>query len=34
MLKNLEVLDGFQGEIFNGKIWNEGCMVCDSFLIG
>ena len=34
MLKNLEVLDGFQGEIFIGKIWNEGCMVCDSFLIG
>ena len=26
--------DGFQGEVFIGKIWSEGCRVCDFLLIG
>ena len=25
---------GFQGEAFIGKIWGEGCRVCDILLIG
>ena len=34
MLKKHQLLDGFQGEVFIGKIWGEGCKVCDFPLIG
>ena len=34
MLKNPELLDGFQGKVFIGKIWDEDYRVCDFLLIG
>ena len=34
MLENPELLDGLGGEVFIGKIWGEGCRVCDFLLIG
>ena len=34
MLKNLELADDFQGEVFIGKIWSTGCRACDLPLIG
>ena len=34
MLKKHQLLDGFQGEVFIGKIWGEGCKVCDFPLTG
>ena len=34
MLKNPKLSDGFQGEVFIGKIWGEGFRVCDFLLIG
>ena len=33
-LKNPELSDVFQGGVFKGKIWGEGCRVCDLLLIG
>ena len=34
MLKNLKLPDGLGGKVFKGKIWGEGCRVCDFLLIG
>ena len=34
MLKRPEITDGFQGRVFKGKIWGEGCTVYDFLLIG
>ena len=34
MLKRSEIADGFQGRVFKGKIWGEGCTVYNFFLIG
>ena len=34
MLKNPRLLNGFGGISFIGKIWDEGCRVCDLPLIG
>lgn len=33
-LKRPELLDALGASIFKGKIWSEGCRVCDSLLIG
>ena len=30
--KNPQLPDGFQGEVFIGKIWGEGCRMCDFLL--
>ena len=32
--KTPKLPDGFQGEVFIGKIWGEGYRVCDFLLIG
>ena len=32
-LKDLNSLDCFQGRVFIGKFWGEGCKVCDFLLI-
>ena len=34
VLKRPELPDGFQGEVFIGKIWGAGCRVCDFLPIG
>lgn len=34
VLKRPELPEGFQGDIFIGNIWGEGCRVCDFLLIG
>ena len=34
VLKNPELPEGCQGEVFIGKIWGEGCRVCDFLLMG
>ena len=34
MLKRPELLKGFQEWVFKGKIWGEGCSVCDFLLVG
>ena len=34
MLRRPELPSGFQGRVFIGKIWGEGCRVCDLPLIG
>lgn len=34
MLKRPEVLDGFGGRVFIGRIWGEGCRVYGLPLIG
>ena len=33
MFKTPKVPDGFQGEVFIGKSWGEGCKVCDFLLM-
>ena len=33
-VKRSELLKGFQEWVFKGKIWGEGCSVCDFLLIG
>ena len=32
--KTPELPEGFQGEVFIGKIWGESCSVCDFLWIG
>ena len=32
--KNPELPDGLGGEVFIGKIWSEGCRVCDFLVVG
>ena len=34
VLKTPKLSDGFGGEVFIGKMWGEGCRVCDFLLIG
>ena len=34
VLKKLELSNDFQGELFIGKVWGEGCRVCNFLLIG
>lgn len=34
VLKNPELLDGLEGEVFIGEIWGEGCRIHDYLLIG
>ena len=34
VLKRPKLPDSFQGGVFKGNIWGEGCRVCDFLLIG
>ena len=34
MLKIPKLPDGIRRRVFKGKIWGEGCSVCDFLLIG